>query len=276
MHQVRRADVFPVGQQHVVAGQYNLTAPSAPHSHDFLELAVVTAGRATHVSAAGELELTRGSAVLLRPGDWHGYADCADLTVYNVYIGPEVLTRELAWLRADPGFSRTLYDTPDALRLEGADLALAETCLEQLTADRARRATSRAVQAGLLLCVLGGAMPQQGADVPADPHPEVTAAARRLEHDLTAPWTLERLAAPSGLSPGRLARLFARRVGVAPMAYLGRLRAERAAALLIETDLPVAAIGRRVGWPDPNYTSRRFRHHYGLSPAQYRERFRAR
>ncbi|MBL1120176.1 helix-turn-helix domain-containing protein [Streptomyces sp. 110] len=59
------------------------------------------------------------------------------------------------------------------------------------------------------------------------------------------------------------------------MAYLGRLRAERAAALLIETDLPVAAIGRRVSWPDPNCTSRRFRHHYGMSPAHYRERLRA-
>ena len=130
------------------------------------------------------------------------------------------------------------------------------------------------MRVGLLLCVLGGALPQLGADAPADPHPEAPAAASRLESDLEAPWTLELLAAPSALSPGRLARLFTLRVGVAPMAYLGRLRAERAAALLVETDLPVAAIGRRVGWPDPNYASRRFRHHYGLSPAQYRERFR--
>lgn len=275
MHQVRRADVFPAGEHHVVAGRYDLTAPSAPHSHDFLELAVVTAGRAVHVSAAGEQELTRGSVVLLRPGDWHGYADCAGFGVYNVYIGPEVLSRELAWLRADSGFARALHGTPDTLRLEGADLALAETSLERLAAGGAEGATSRAVRAGLLLCVLGGALPRHGADLPADPHPEVMAAARRLERDLTTPWTLELLAAPSGLSPGRLARLFTRRIGVAPMAYLGRLRAERAAGLLIETDLPVAAIGRKVGWPDPNYASRRFRHHYGLSPARYRERFRA-
>jgi AraC family L-rhamnose operon transcriptional activator RhaR len=275
MHQVRRADVFPAGGQHVVAGRYELTAPSAPHSHDFLEAAVVTGGRAVHVSAAGEVELTRGSVVLLRPGDWHGYADCADLAVHNVYIGPEVLTHELAWLRADPAFAGALRGAPDALRIEEADLALAETCLERLAADGSGGSTSRVVRAGLLLCVLGGALPRRGTGVPADPHPAVTAAAGRLERDLAAPWTLERLAAPSGLSPGGLARLFTRRVGVAPMAYLGRLRAERAAALLIETDLPVAAIGRRVGWPDPSYASRRFRHHYGLSPARYRARFRA-
>jgi AraC family L-rhamnose operon transcriptional activator RhaR len=127
---------------------------------------------------------------------------------------------------------------------------------------------------GLLLAVLGGALPAGGEEV-ARPDPAVTAAARLLEADLTGAWTVERLAAAAGLSPGRLARLFTRRMGVPPMAYLGRLRAERAAALLIETELPVAAIGRRVGWPDPNYASRRFRQHFGLSPARYRERFRA-
>lgn len=57
------------------------------------------------------------------------------------------------------------------------------------------------------------------------------------------------------------------------MTYLGRLRAERAAALLIETDLPVAAVGRLVGWNDPNYASRRFRHFFAFSPAAYRTRF---
>lgn len=267
--------MFPVGEQHVVADRYDLSAPSAPHSHDFLELAVVTSGRAVHVSAAGERELGRGSVVLMRPGDWHGYAACADLGVYNVYIGPEVLARELAWLRDDLGLARTPHDTPEALHLEGADLALAETCLERLASGGADGATSRVVRAGLLLCVLGGALPGRDTAVPSDPYPEATAAARRLESDLTAPWTLEHLAAASGLSPGRLARLFTLRIGVAPMAYLGRLRAERAAGLLIETDLPVAAIGRRVGWPDPNYASRRFRQHYGMSPARYRERFRA-
>jgi AraC family L-rhamnose operon transcriptional activator RhaR len=275
MHQVSRAHVFPAGGQHVVAGRYDLSGPSAPHTHDFLELAVVTAGHAVHVSAAGEMELARGSVMLLRPGDWHGYAECADLSVYNVYIGPEVFTRELAWLRADPGFARVLHGFPDALHLDRSTLALAESCLEWLANGGSRGAQPRTVQAGLLLCVLGGALQSNGPVAPTDPHPEVSAAARRLEGDLATPWTLELLAIPSGLSPGRLARLFTQRVGVAPMAYLGRLRAERAAALLMETDLKIAAIGRRVGWPDANYTSRRFRHYYGVSPAQYRERFRA-
>ncbi|MDT0318958.1 helix-turn-helix transcriptional regulator [Streptomyces millisiae] len=270
MHRVRRADVFPPGEHHVVAERHELTEATAAHSHDFLELAVVTGGSATHVSMAGERRLERGSVVLLRPGDWHGYDACAGLAVHNVYVGSEVLDHELAWLRADPRFAEALHGSAVLPPLTGAGLALAESSLAALAAGGA----PREVRVGLLLCVLGGALPP-GGEPPARAHPAVTAAARLLERDVAAGWTVERLAAEAGLSPGRLARLFTRRMGVPPMAYLGRLRAERAAALLIETDLPVAAVGRRVGWPDPNYASRRFRRHFGLSPARYRERFRA-
>ena len=50
------------------------------------------------------------------------------------------------------------------------------------------------------------------------------------------------------------------------MHYLARLRAERAAAMLVSTDLPVAVVGTEVGWPDPAYFSRRFRASFGVSP----------
>jgi AraC-like DNA-binding protein len=58
------------------------------------------------------------------------------------------------------------------------------------------------------------------------------------------------------------------------MQYLSRRRLERAAALLSETDLPVAAIGSTVGMADPAYFSRRFRAIFGLSPRAFRLRHR--
>ncbi len=60
------------------------------------------------------------------------------------------------------------------------------------------------------------------------------------------------------------------------MRYLTRLRAERAPALLVETDLQVSVVAALVGWHDPNLLARRFRAESGLSPTQYRSRFRAR
>ena len=97
---------------------------------------------------------------------------------------------------------------------------------------------------------------------------------RLLEASIDEPWTLDRLAAAVNLAPGYLIRLFGRTAGISPMAYLNRIRAERAAGLLIETDLPIASIGATVGWHDPSHASRRFHAVFGLSPSRYRSTFR--
>ncbi len=54
------------------------------------------------------------------------------------------------------------------------------------------------------------------------------------------------------------------------MTWLARRRAEKAAVLLLTTNLPVAEIGRSVGWRDPNYFARRFRAAFGTTASAYR------
>jgi AraC-like DNA-binding protein len=213
VHNVLSSEVFPDQRLPVAGERLELVADVAPHSHAFFEIAVVVAGRGTHVSAAGEVALQPDSVVVLRPGEWHGYTDCAGLVVRNAYLGPDVF--------------------------------------------------------GLLS---GALVPGGRASYPA--HPAVQHAMRLLEASIDEPWTLDRLAALVNLAPGYLVRLFGRTAGISPMAYLDRLRAERAAGLLIETELPVATVGAMVGWHDPSHASRRFRATFGLSPSRYRSTFR--
>jgi AraC family L-rhamnose operon transcriptional activator RhaR len=87
-------------------------------------------------------------------------------------------------------------------------------------------------------------------------------------------WTLQRLAVKMHLTPNYLARVFKEATGLAPIVWLHRLRSQRAAQLLIQTDFPVAQIGAQVGWNDPNLFARRFRSAYGISASEYRARFR--
>ncbi|TDO45647.1 AraC-like DNA-binding protein [Kribbella sp. VKM Ac-2571] len=212
MHNVLSSEVFPDPRLPVAGERLEVFADVAPHSHAFFEIAVVVAGRGTHVSAAGEVALAPDSVVVLRPGEWHGYVDCEDLVVRNAYLGPDVF--------------------------------------------------------GLL----SGALVPGSLGAPA--HPAVQHAMRVLESDLAEPWTLDQLAARVNLAPGYLIRLFGKSVGLSPMAYLNRIRAERAAGLLIETELPVSTIGTLVGWHDPSHATRRFRSTFGLSPTRYRSAFR--
>jgi AraC family L-rhamnose operon transcriptional activator RhaR len=105
-------------------------------------------------------------------------------------------------------------------------------------------------------------------------HPAVSAATSRLDAAPEHPWQLDELARAVNLDPAYLTRLFRRHLGLSPITYLARLRAEKAAGLLARTTLPVARVGSLVGWPDPTYFARRFRSMVGLTPSGYRQRLR--
>jgi AraC family L-rhamnose operon transcriptional activator RhaR len=294
MHQVLRQQVFAANGPNVTAELLALEGTHPPHSHGFLELAIVVGGSGTHESAWGRQPLRRGSVVLVRPGEWHRYETCRDLAVWNLYVTPEVRDGELSGLRSDRLLSRALWaprvqapaargdSRPWPMVGEVSEPALGsiEATLRSIADDGAPRAGGGARRIGLLLQVLGEV---GGAVVSEEPegerpgsgsHPALIAAARLLEEEPERPWTLADLANRVHVSAPYLVRLFTKELGVPPIAYLTRLRAERVAALLIESGASIGEIGRTVGWDDPSYAGRRFSSVFGVSPRAYRRAFR--
>ncbi|MFJ3727138.1 AraC family transcriptional regulator [Streptomyces sp. NPDC090045] len=100
--------------------------------------------------------------------------------------------------------------------------------------------------------------------------PVAAAALRALHADPAAPWTLERLAAQVGVSRPTLARRFTSLVGRPPMAYLTWWRLSLAAAALRESEEPLAAVARRVGYGSPYALSHAFSREFGTTPGRYR------
>ena len=90
-----------------------------------------------------------------------------------------------------------------------------------------------------------------------------------LESHLQEPCTLADLAARVYLSVPRFCALSRCHFGLSPMALLNHKRMQRAAWLLRSTDLPVAEVGRRCGFPDALYFSSRFRKYWKVSPRQF-------
>jgi AraC family L-rhamnose operon transcriptional activator RhaR len=136
----------------------------------------------------------------------------------------------------------------------------------------------RAERVGWLLMFLGelarhAARARRSAVIPPAVHPAVHRAMRLFQLDLRRDWSAGELAATLGMDESYLGRRFKAATGLPPLAYLARLRAERAASLLLREAAPIADIGREVGWPDANYFARRFRAHFGLSASEYRRRF---
>ncbi|WP_020392871.1 AraC family transcriptional regulator [Kribbella catacumbae] len=127
----------------------------------------------------------------------------------------------------------------------------------------------------LLVSVIRAWFDQADADVPgwysAHQDPVVGRALRCLHEQPSRPWTVARLAAETGASRSALARCFTERMGVPPMTYLKEWRLARAADLLLDPDLTLDAIARRVGYSDGSTLSTIFKNARGVSPRQYRE-----
>ena len=263
---------------------------SPVHTHSFVEIAFTVSGSAVHNCLNGRRELRAGDVVLLRPGVWHGYEECRDLSVYNCCFSSELLRRELSWTREDPLLGYLLWAGPYSspgrgMLMTRLDPPAFSECLDHLDALAALRSRPphrhRADIIGrlsLLFSQLGQAVTradQAPGEVSEAAHPAVGHAMRLLEADLARQWALSDLAAELHLTSRHLVRLFKAATGLPPMAYLAQVRAEHAALLLLHSDQPITGISRAVGWPDQNYFARRFKAHYGLSATTYRKRFAA-
>jgi AraC family L-rhamnose operon transcriptional activator RhaR len=267
-------------------GVHHLSADVESHAHDFLEIAVIGAGRGRHVTSRGEDEVRRGEVFILRPGAWHGFRDCTDLTVANCCLSARALRTDLAALYDIPMLRRMLWTAPTAPGTHGIatatveDTAADEAIVEigRLERDLATAHARAGRLLGRLVTVLGvlvdGHHPEP-ATVESAIHPAVAATVARLEATPAEQWRLDDLARAVNLDPAYLGRLFGQHIGLTPMGFLARVRAERAATLLAHSTLPAAQVGAAVGWGDPTYFARRFRTLVGLTPSEYRRRSRA-
>lgn len=270
----RREQVFREGRVPIFMVHARHDDLVSPHDHEFVEIALVLAGRATHETRTGLSALHAGHVLVLRPGVWHGYREVKNLQLFNCCFGAELLDRELAWTLDDPGVGPLLWGP----RQQGGSIHLR---LLPALVRRAARDTGDIVHAegwaasvGRLLQFLGTLSQGTRAAVrPPAISPMIALLVRALDADITRPWRIDELAAIAGVSPAYLTRRFTQAMGVSPIAYLARCRAERAAARLIQADDPIAAIAVEVGWPDPVYFARKFHQHYGLAPREYRKRF---
>lgn len=91
---------------------------------------------------------------------------------------------------------------------------------------------------------------------------------------LGEPLTLADIAAAACISRFHFARLFRARTGCSPMAYVMRLRLERAREMLARDDRCIADTAAALGFYDQSHFTRTFRRVHGIPPRQFRLRSR--
>lgn len=86
------------------------------------------------------------------------------------------------------------------------------------------------------------------------------------------PWGVEELAGRVGMSRSGFAQRFTLLTRDTPRRYLARLRADRAAALLRDTDESILQIALSVGYASEQALSKAFARLYNTAPGRYRSR----
>ncbi|HYE93063.1 MAG TPA: helix-turn-helix domain-containing protein [Terriglobales bacterium] len=103
---------------------------------------------------------------------------------------------------------------------------------------------------------------------------EIASAQQWLATHFAVAHPVEEMIKRSKLAERTFKRRFVAATGLAPIAYVQRLRVEDAKHRLERTDAPVDDISYRVGYEDAAFFRRLFKRTTGLAPGAYRKRFR--
>lgn len=95
-----------------------------------------------------------------------------------------------------------------------------------------------------------------------------------LGHHYGDPIQVQDAARICGMSESHFMNFFRHTTGQPFMAYLNHCRIERAQALLVSTDKPIADISQEMAFCDQSYFGTVFRKLVGMTPAAYRRQFR--
>lgn len=94
-----------------------------------------------------------------------------------------------------------------------------------------------------------------------------------LDNSILRAFDPAELASRTGLSSRQMNRLFKRETGSTVYSYLLDRKIESAKLMLLDTELPISAIGDRLGYGDPHYFSNLFQSKTGVRPSQFRSLF---
>jgi AraC family transcriptional regulator, transcriptional activator of pobA len=272
----------PMAVEHL--SEQPLTADPLPtgrtHTHDFLVLFYAQRASGTIGIDERSWPVTNGDLFVIAPGQVLSFTGPIAEFVEDSWVVffPADVIRGGAYSswRAHPllyTFAQGI-DRPQRLRIPPAEQPSWVERIATLDAElRARRdGYQEAALAHLTLLLV--AVSRLAIDVTGElrsaAEPLLAAVFDLIEKRYHEPISLADIATELSLTAGHLTTVVRRKTGRTVQRWLTERRMQQARLLLTDTNLTVAAISRRVGYPDVSYFIKRFRADHEVTPAQWR------
>ena len=249
------------------------------HAHDFLVLFYAHRADGTVRIDGRTWSVTDGDLFVIAPGQI--VAEAGDSDIFQdawavLFPAEAVRSGAYASWHAHPllfPFARGV-DRAQRLRIPPAER---ECWLErlialdtELTARRDGYREAALAHLTLLLVALSRLTGDVAGELRSADEPLLAAVFDVIERRFDEPISLAGVAAELALTAGHLTTVVRRKTGRTVQQWLTQRRMQEARLLLAGTTLTVAAISRRVGYPDVSYFIKRFRAEHDATPAQWR------
>ncbi|WP_138493637.1 AraC family transcriptional regulator [Paenibacillus pinistramenti] len=258
---------------------------TAFHKHvDFSELVIVLNGHASHIVNHEEAFIKKGNVFVINGDTPHAYKDPYDFKICNIMYKPEMLKSAGPDLKTLNGFqalfilepfyrSINVYKSKLNLSIAGLEYvsALISEMVEEYEHKQHGYQTMLASKFMELVVYLSRQYDHQEKGIDSSLMHLANAISYIEDHYLEQ-ITLEDIAEKSAISVRHLNRIFRAYYQTTPIAYLQRLRLERASTLLKQTNLSITEISYECGFNDSNYLTRLFKKTYGISPKTMRKK----
>ena len=262
---------------------------TAPHIHDYIEIAMVRRGSGIHTQYLPDGEkisntIIKGDIFTILPGEIHSYENCHNYRVYNICMRCDFLGKVRPQLNCleyfDNFFSSARPGNLNQLHLPPAAFQDAENLLLKLRllANSPRESREFAVQLTFLeflLTVFDGGfkgLKSTGKGI----NERLLHSIARMEAHPEQKWELAQAAHDAGMSLSGYAHKFKDAVGVSPGEYSLLLKLDKARTLLETSELSLAEIALQCVLSDGNYLIKMFKKRFGMTPGKYRSMCRSR
>jgi len=253
------------------------------HVHSFSELCYVHRGSGTFLINDRTYKVAPGDTLIARPGEPHEIVSTRRQPL-GIYFWAYTLSATPQAQQTDPAgdalfqlirrFNST--STPVVVRVEST-----EAVLQLMIREIRQRAPGylqmiNALFAKSIVDTMRGAVPDLPGSEESDARSRTIAeslvetAIHYLSDNLGRRFEVRDVAAQVNLSERQLRRLFHQCAGTSILAYLTKLRVERAEQLLLNTDMAIKQIAVAVGYPDTHYFTTLFGRETGITPAAFR------
>src|ERR671921_2233112 len=255
--------------------------PRHAHSHDFLVLAYFEGCGGSMWLGDREWQIQTGDVYVIAPGEVVGVRDDAsslhETEGWGVFFLPEVLVPQtpgafFSWrnhpllfpfVRGASGGAQRLKVPPAERRSWSERFSALDLELSQRQ-DGYREAVLSHLT--LLLVSVGRLATNVVGDLRLNDEPLLAEVFGFIEKRYREPISLKDVARAVNLSRGHLTTVVRRKTGRTVGEWITERRMAEARRLLVETDLAVEEVGRRVGYVDAGYFVKSFRRTHGTTP----------